>query len=154
MYWASTDDCIYCANWCKVNCTTSITSTSCAPYKGHPTGPRTKWCQCCCSPSPPPPPPSPSPPPPSSSPPPPPSPPPPTPPTNICSAGEVFLQSTVTSCSICTRDYCQSQCSGKGALVTKMSCTPSSLSCRCCCRSITFPSSTTAVGSSLSAAIQ
>ncbi|KAI3940828.1 hypothetical protein MKW92_014388 [Papaver armeniacum] len=79
VYSSNTDDCINCANWCKANCTTIVTGISCTPDNSHPTGTRTKWCQCCCSPPPPPPPPSPSPPPPSP-PPPPPSPPPPSPP--------------------------------------------------------------------------
>ncbi|KAI3891845.1 hypothetical protein MKW92_018240 [Papaver armeniacum] len=101
-------------------------------------------------PSPPPPPPSPpppSPPPPPSSPPPP-SPPPPTPPINICRAGEDFIANPTTSCSDCTRDYCQSQCSARGASLARMGCASSLLLCRCCCKSITLASS------SLFAAIQ
>ncbi|KAI3871174.1 hypothetical protein MKW98_015074 [Papaver atlanticum] len=101
------------------------------------------------SPSPPPPsPPPPSPPPPS------PSPPPPTPPINICKAGETFIPNPATSCSLCTRDYCESQCSAKGGVLTRMACAPSLLLCRCCCKSLTLPSSNTAHGSTLFAAIQ
>ncbi|KAI3900512.1 hypothetical protein MKW92_031391 [Papaver armeniacum] len=137
-------------------------------------------CECCCDdkispPSPPPPPPSPppppppsppppsppppsppppSPPPPSSPPPSPPPPPPPTAPTNICKAGEDFIPNPITSCSVCTRDYCQNQCSAIGATLTRMGCTPSLLLCRCCCKSLTLPSSTTAPGSPLLATIQ
>ncbi|KAI3956152.1 hypothetical protein MKW92_021561 [Papaver armeniacum] len=92
-----------------------------------------------------PPPPSPSPPPPSSSP-----PPPPSPPINICRAGEDFVATPVTSCSVCTRDYCRSQCSARGALLTRMGCAPSLILCRCCC----LASTVAALGYSLLAAIQ
>ncbi|KAI3902531.1 hypothetical protein MKX01_011487 [Papaver californicum] len=117
------------------------------------------------SPSPPPPPPSPPPPspsppppspPPPSPPPPSPSPPPPTPPVNICRAGEAFIPSPISDCALCTRDYCQSQCSATGALLARMGCAPALSLCRCCCKSITLPAeSTTAfVSSLLIAAIQ
>ncbi|XP_026429872.1 sulfated surface glycoprotein 185-like [Papaver somniferum] len=98
-------------------------------------------------PSPPPPSPPPPPPPSPSAPPPSPSPPPPTPPINICKAGEAFIPTPITSCSLCTRDYCTSQCSARGALLARMGCVPSLLLCRCCCKSLTLPSSTTALGS-------
>ncbi|KAI3965414.1 hypothetical protein MKX01_042895 [Papaver californicum] len=112
VYSTHTDDCINCENWCNANCTTAVSTISCTPYKGHPTGPHTN-------------------------------------------AGEAFIPNPVTSCSVCTRDYCKSQCSERGALLTRMGCAPSLLVCKCCCKSIKFPSSTTSLASSsVFAAIQ
>ncbi|KAI3892364.1 hypothetical protein MKW92_015283 [Papaver armeniacum] len=86
--------------------------------------------QCCCGKSKPSPPPSPSPPPP-----PPPSP--PLPPKNICKAGDQYSQITyynTNDCGLCKSD-CQTQCSATS--VTKQMCTtsPTSVSCKCCCKS-------------------
>ncbi|XP_026390002.1 protein enabled homolog [Papaver somniferum] len=119
--------------------------------------------QCCCAPlspsqppppSPSPPPPSPSPPPPSPPPPPPSpppptaSPPPPTPPENICRAGQAFIPTPITDCSLCTAGYCVNKCLENGGLLVKMGCSPSVLSCKCCCKSRTLQSSTSDLSSS------
>ncbi|KAI3847898.1 hypothetical protein MKX03_026137 [Papaver bracteatum] len=169
--WGPTQDCTICTSWCKDQCT-NMSSLVVAQTCGRtPPGSMNFRCDCCCKnmpppppskspppPSPSPPPPSPPPPPPSPPPPspPPPSispPPPPTPPINICRAGEDFIPNPVTDCSVCTSDYCRSQCSARGASLARMGCAPSLLSCKCCCKSLTLPSSTTALGSSLFAAI-
>ncbi|XP_026444740.1 basic proline-rich protein-like [Papaver somniferum] len=161
--WGPTQDCTTCTNWCKSECAGMNSLVVAQTCKTNPPGTMNFRCECCCKklpPSPPPPsppPPSPSPPPPSppppspppSSPPPPPpsppppspSPPPPTAPIDICKAGEDFIPNPVTSCSVCTRDYCQSQCSERGASLARMGCAPTQLLCKCCCKSITLASS-------------
>ncbi|RZC91604.1 hypothetical protein C5167_027666 [Papaver somniferum] len=132
---------------CVANCTGSP-GRSGSPVRVY------EWYeQCCCenlTPQPPPLYPSPSPPPPST-PPPSQSPPSPTPPKNICN----FIPTRTMDCSLCTRDYCKTECSARGSSLVKMACAPSLLQCRCCCKNITtLPSSTTALGPLLFVAMQ
>ncbi|KAI3968904.1 hypothetical protein MKW92_034606 [Papaver armeniacum] len=120
---------------CVANCTGS-------PGRSGPPIRVYEWYeQCCCENLTPPPPPfSPSPPPPST-PPPSQSPPSPTPPKNICN----FISTHTMDCSLCTRDYCKTECSARGSSLVKMACAPSLLQCRCCCGNITTMP-TTALG--------
>ncbi|MCL7032814.1 hypothetical protein MKW94_006804 [Papaver nudicaule] len=141
---------------CEKSCTAEglwLTRAECVAGGRAFANPSFQWYeQCCCGkvkpspppPSPPPPfpsppPPSPPPPPPPSPPPPSPSPPPPTPPVNICRAGEAYVPTQVTSCSFCTA-RCRSECSARGARLTKTGCYATL--CKCCCKSLTLPSST------------
>ncbi|MCL7049282.1 hypothetical protein MKW94_014898 [Papaver nudicaule] len=111
------------------------------------------------SPPPPPPPPSPSPPPPvptpSPPPPSPPSPPPPPPAEFICEDGvDIYsdnFMSGETDCNLCDED-CASECSRSGTSVVNKSCLKDidSLSCKCCCKGTSTPTTlASALGSLL-----